>query len=84
MLLLFFIANHYLCYTKFIFSFRRALSLSGTCTGEHGIGTGKISHLETEYGAVGIQAMMSIKKAFDPLNIMNPGKVITMHNKIIC
>lgn len=56
----------------------RALSLSGTCTGEHGIGIGKIAHLETEYGKVGIQAMISIKKAFDPLNIMNPGKVIKL------
>lgn len=52
------------------------MSLNGTCTGEHGIGLSKISHLENEYGKGGIQAMKSIKKAFDPLNIMNPGKVI--------
>lgn len=52
------------------------MSLNGTCTGEHGIGLSKISHLESEYGEVGIQAMKSIKKALDPLSIMNPGKVI--------
>lgn len=52
-----------------------ALSVEGTCTGEHGIGIGKRAYLETELGKNGIQAMKLIKNAFDPQNIMNPGKI---------
>jgi D-lactate dehydrogenase (cytochrome) len=52
-----------------------ALSLEGTCTGEHGVGLGKIDLLPQEHGeAVGV--MRSIKRALDPLNLMNPGKVL--------
>jgi D-lactate dehydrogenase (cytochrome) len=52
----------------------RALSAGGTCTGEHGIGYGKIGYLEREQ-AGGIDLMHSIKRAIDPYCIMNPGKI---------
>jgi D-lactate dehydrogenase (cytochrome) len=51
---------------------RRALSLDGTCTGEHGIGCGKIDFLLGE----AVSVMRAIKKAIDPDNIMNPGKIL--------
>lgn len=53
----------------------RALRLNGTCTGEHGIGMGKISLLEKEYGPDGISVMKQLKRSLDPKNIMNPRKV---------
>ncbi len=55
----------------------RALACGGTSTGEHGIGQGKISYLAAEHGA-GIAAMIAIKKALDPLNILNPGKIFAL------
>ena len=55
---------------------KRAMAMGGTCTGEHGIGTGKIQLLEEMFGSTGIDVMWSIKKALDPKGILNPGKVL--------
>src|SRR5579864_3959668 len=54
----------------------RALSMDGTCTGEHGIGQGKQKYLKGELGSEAIEAMRAIKQALDPQNIFNPGKII--------
>ena len=54
----------------------RALALDGTCTGEHGVGYGKIGFVEQEHGPATIGVMREIKRALDPHNLMNPGKVI--------
>jgi len=56
----------------------RALSLEGTCTGEHGIGLHKMDFLVTEAGAGAVDMMRTIKRALDPKNIMNPGKIFAL------
>ncbi|MCP4992454.1 MAG: hypothetical protein GY934_01510, partial [Gammaproteobacteria bacterium] len=54
---------------------RRALAMDGTCSGEHGIGMGKIQFLEEE-NPMGVEVMRQLKTTLDPDNLMNPGKVI--------
>ncbi|HKB53435.1 MAG TPA: FAD-linked oxidase C-terminal domain-containing protein [Ramlibacter sp.] len=56
----------------------RALSLGGTCTGEHGVGLHKMDFLVTEAGAGAVEMMRTIKRALDPKNIMNPGKIFSI------
>ncbi len=56
----------------------RALSLEGTCTGEHGVGLHKMDFLLTEAGAGAVEMMRAIKQALDPKNIMNPGKIFSL------
>jgi D-lactate dehydrogenase (cytochrome) len=56
----------------------KALALGGTCTGEHGVGMGKIGYLEAEHGAAAVRTMRAIKQALDPDNIMNPGKIVPL------
>ncbi len=56
----------------------RALSLGGTCTGEHGVGLHKMGFLVDEAGAGAVEMMRTIKRALDPKNIMNPGKIFSL------
>ncbi|MGG7566009.1 FAD-binding oxidoreductase [Rhodovulum sp. DZ06] len=55
-----------------------ALELGGTVTGEHGIGRGKMEYMEAEHGEA-VQVMATLKKAMDPLNILNPGKIVAVN-----
>jgi D-lactate dehydrogenase (cytochrome) len=55
----------------------RALAMGGTCTGEHGVGYGKIKFLEAEHGGA-VEVMRAIKWTFDPENRMNPGKIVDL------
>ena len=57
---------------------QRAIRLGGTCTGEHGIGLHKIGYLLDEAGPGAVEMMRQIKRALDPKNIMNPGKVFLL------
>lgn len=61
--------------------FEKAIELGGTITGEHGVGVMKAPYLELKLGETGIAAMRAIKAAFDPNNIMNPGKVFAKESR---
>jgi D-lactate dehydrogenase (cytochrome) len=54
---------------------KRALEMGGTCTGEHGVGLGKIKYMRAEHGDA-VDVMRAIKQAIDPENLMNPGKML--------
>lgn len=61
--------------------FRTAIELGGTLSGEHGIGTLKAPFMEMELGAVGVDMMKRIKQAWDPKDILNPGKIFPEPNQ---
>ena len=55
----------------------RAQAMGGTCTGEHGVGSGKMKYLKAEHGE-GLEVMRTLKRALDPENRMNPGKIVDL------
>jgi D-lactate dehydrogenase (cytochrome) len=56
----------------------RALAMEGTCTGEHGVGQKKMKYLQAEHGPEALELMRALKRAMDPANIMNPGKILAL------
>ena len=54
----------------------RAIAMEGTCTGEHGVGQGKMKYLRAEHGEPALDLMRLLKRAIDPDDIMNPGKIL--------
>jgi glycolate oxidase len=61
--------------------FAAAIRLGGTITGEHGVGLVKAPFLEWKVGSAGIELMKGIKQAFDPLNLLNPGKMFAKESR---
>lgn len=57
---------------------KRALAMGGTCTGEHGVGQKKMKYLEQEHGPEALAVMRTLKRALDPQNILNPGKIVVL------
>jgi glycolate oxidase len=62
--------------------FEAAIKLGGTLSGEHGIGNMKSPFMEMELGTDGVHMMRIIKEAWDPLNILNPGKIFSEQGKV--
>ena len=56
---------------------KRALEMGGTCTGEHGIGQGKMQYMRAEHG-LAVEIMETLKRSLDPDDIMNPGKIVAI------
>jgi D-lactate dehydrogenase (cytochrome) len=56
----------------------RALAMEGTCTGEHGVGQKKMRFLQAEHGSAALDLMRTLKRAVDPEDIMNPGKIVAL------
>jgi D-lactate dehydrogenase (cytochrome) len=52
--------------------------MEGTCTGEHGVGQKKMKYLEAEHGSEALELMRTLKRAMDPEDIMNPGKIVAL------
>ena len=61
-----------------VFRSASALSFGGTVTGEHGVGTGKVKYIAEEHGEAYL-LMAQLKQSIDPLNIMNPGKLVSVN-----
>jgi glycolate oxidase len=61
--------------------FAKAIELGGTITGEHGVGIVKAPYLEWKLGRAGIELMKNIKRAFDPDNLLNPGKMFAKETR---
>ncbi|KAF9228758.1 hypothetical protein BS17DRAFT_209552 [Gyrodon lividus] len=59
----------------------RAIAMDGTCTGEHGVGIGKTEYLVKELGEDTVELMKTVKRAIDPLNLFNPGKLYPRSKK---
>jgi D-lactate dehydrogenase (cytochrome) len=62
---------------------RRAIKHEGTCSGEHGVGLHKMAYLDEEHGADTVEVMRRIKLALDPLNILNPGKLVDVERPLL-